>query len=174
VRDRTRAVAAPQQSSLMFYRKPVGVWGRVEPPSVEHVAVSVWYACRHKFRHNEILARSYSAFTFVHRGRFWGASAASRAQSQSGVSGTVRGLLHHCGGHVLVESHPLNALPIRPKLLALFDQSEQKTNMLCFANGRRPKTGARNHGSDSCEPAHADGRRPVRDSAGQPTDGQAD
>jgi hypothetical protein len=51
---------------------------------------------------------------------------------------------------------------------------EQKANMLSFANGRRSQAGDRNHGSDSCEPAHANGRRSVWDATGEPTDGQAD
>jgi hypothetical protein len=36
-------------------------------------------------------------------------------------------------------------------------------------HGRRSKESARDNGSNSCEPAHADGRRPVRRATGKPT-----
>src|ERR1017187_7679227 len=74
----------------------------------------------------------------------------------------------------LVEVHPLNAPLNRPKLRTPCQYSEQKANMLSFANGRRSQTCDRNHGSDSCEPAHANGGRSVWDSSGKPANGQAD
>jgi hypothetical protein len=36
-------------------------------------------------------------------------------------------------------------------------------------HGRKSKASARDNGSNSCEPAHADSRRPVRRAAGKPT-----